>query len=57
MKYEDFIPRKTQILYRGQQYKIQEKKKEKINGETIIMLKIPHKKYDMWVNANYVILC
>lgn len=53
--YKDFY--KNGVLYRGEKYKVLETNMSTINGQNIIMLKLKHKKYDLWVNSKYVIKC
>lgn len=48
---------KKEVLYRGEKYKVINTKTLIIDGESVLMLKLKHKKYDLWVNSNYVIEC
>lgn len=57
MENREFIKNKTKVLYRGQEYMIKGIKKMTINGVEVILLKIPHKKYNILVNAEYVVKC
>lgn len=45
------------VLYRGEKYKVLATKTLTIDGKEVKMLKLKHKKYDLWINADYVIEC
>lgn len=45
------------VLYRGEKYKVIDTNTLTINGQGVLILKLNHKKYDLWVNSNYVIEC
>lgn len=45
------------VLYRGEKYKVLNTKTLTIDGQGVLMLKLKHKKYDLWVNACYTIEC
>lgn len=48
---------KDGVLYRGEKYKVLETNSSVINGQNVLMLRLKHKKYNLWVNANYVVRC
>lgn len=54
---KEYIKNKTKIMYRGEKHTVRGIKTLTINGVSVIMLKIDHKRYDMWVNAEYSIKC
>jgi hypothetical protein len=57
MSQSEFIKNKTKILYRGQEYTIKGVKKMNINGVEVTLLRLPHKKYNILVNADNVVKC
>ena len=48
---------KDGVLYRGEKYKVLETNNLEVNGQNVLMLKLKHKKYNLWVNSNYVVKC
>jgi hypothetical protein len=54
---KEFIINKTTVLYRGNSYKVKGIKKMIINDQEVILLRLPHNKYNFLVNAENVIKC